>query len=122
MANKHQILKRGCNKPVEQALRNAPATFHVAYVVVAFNEGPFTECEDVGGISSCTYYILTSASTQTDVPQEIMDCLENCFNDQWNMSSNIHTYLPLTLYPRRGSRGISDIPLRHPRFTKISEL
>jgi hypothetical protein len=28
---------------------------------------------------------------------------------------NLHT--PLTLYPRRGSRGISDIPPRHPRFT-----
>jgi hypothetical protein len=25
-----------------------------------------------------------------------------------------------TLYPRRGSRGVSDIPPRHPRFTKIS--
>jgi hypothetical protein len=36
--------------------------------------------------------------------------------------SYIHTYIPLTLYPRRGSRGISDIPLRHPRFTKISKL
>jgi hypothetical protein len=32
----------------------------------------------------------------------------------------IHT--PLTLYPRRGSRGISNIPSRHPRFTKISWL
>jgi hypothetical protein len=32
----------------------------------------------------------------------------------------IHTYIPLTLYPRRGSRGISNIPPRHPRFTKIS--
>jgi WD40 repeat protein len=30
------------------------------------------------------------------------------------------TYIPLTLYPRRGSRGISDILPRHPRFTKIS--
>jgi hypothetical protein len=30
----------------------------------------------------------------------------------------IHTYIPLTLYPRTGSRGISDIPPRHPRFTK----
>jgi hypothetical protein len=29
-------------------------------------------------------------------------------------------YIPLTLYPRRGSRGISDILSRHPRFTKIS--
>jgi hypothetical protein len=32
----------------------------------------------------------------------------------------IHTYIPLKLYPRRGSRGISDIPPRHPPFTKIS--
>jgi hypothetical protein len=32
---------------------------------------------------------------------------------------NFPTYIPLTLYPRRGSRGISDIPPRHPRFTKI---
>jgi hypothetical protein len=31
-----------------------------------------------------------------------------------------YIYIPLTLYPRRGSRGISDIPPRHPRFTKIS--
>jgi hypothetical protein len=31
----------------------------------------------------------------------------------------VHTYIPLTLYPRRGSRGISNIPPRHPRFTKI---
>jgi hypothetical protein len=34
----------------------------------------------------------------------------------------LHTYIPLTLYPRRGSRGISNIPPRHPRFTKISKL
>jgi hypothetical protein len=33
---------------------------------------------------------------------------------------NTHTYIPLTLYPRRGSRGISDIPPRHPRLTKFS--
>jgi hypothetical protein len=31
----------------------------------------------------------------------------------------IHTYIPLTLYPRRGSRDISDILPRHPHFTKI---
>jgi hypothetical protein len=29
-------------------------------------------------------------------------------------------YIPLTRYLRRGTRGISDIPLRHPRFNKIS--
>jgi hypothetical protein len=33
---------------------------------------------------------------------------------------SILIYIPLTLYPRRGSRGISDINPRHPRFTKIS--
>jgi hypothetical protein len=32
----------------------------------------------------------------------------------------IHTYIPLTLYPRRGRRGISNIPPTHPRFTIIS--
>jgi hypothetical protein len=31
----------------------------------------------------------------------------------------IHTYIPLMLYPRRGSRGILDIPPKRPRFTKI---
>jgi hypothetical protein len=31
----------------------------------------------------------------------------------------LHTYIPLTLYPRRGSRDISDITLRRRRFTKI---
>jgi hypothetical protein len=30
------------------------------------------------------------------------------------------TYIPLTLYPRRGSRGVLDIPPRRPRFTKIA--
>jgi hypothetical protein len=28
----------------------------------------------------------------------------------------LHTYIPLTLYPRRGSRSISDIPPRYLRF------
>jgi hypothetical protein len=32
----------------------------------------------------------------------------------------IRTYIPLTLYLRRGSKGISNVPPRHPRFTKIS--
>jgi hypothetical protein len=32
----------------------------------------------------------------------------------------VNTYIPLTLYPL--SRGISDIPLRCPRFTKITYL
>jgi hypothetical protein len=34
--------------------------------------------------------------------------------------SSVCTYISLTLYPRRDSRGISDIPPRYPRFTKIS--
>jgi hypothetical protein len=29
-------------------------------------------------------------------------------------------YIPLKLYPRNGNRGISDIPPRRPRFTKIT--
>jgi hypothetical protein len=43
-----------------------------------------------------------------------------CFNNVLSKNTYIHTYIPLKLYPRRGSRGISDIPLRHPRFTKMS--
>jgi hypothetical protein len=35
---------------------------------------------------------------------------------QW---ATLHTYMPLKFYPRRGSRRISDIPSRHPRFTKL---
>jgi hypothetical protein len=34
--------------------------------------------------------------------------------------SLIHIYITLTLYSRRGGKGVSDIPLRRPRFTKIS--
>jgi hypothetical protein len=38
----------------------------------------------------------------------------------WEVSVTIlKTYIPLTLYLRRGSRGISNIPSRHPRFTKM---
>jgi hypothetical protein len=33
--------------------------------------------------------------------------------------SNINTYIPLTPYVRRGSRGISDIPPRRPRLSKF---
>jgi hypothetical protein len=39
---------------------------------------------------------------------------------KWSYEEHIHTYIPLTLYPRRGSRGISNIPPRYPHFTKIS--
>jgi hypothetical protein len=49
-----------------------------------------------------------------------------CYNTGFARSNSIiiiiHTYIPLTLYPRRGSRGISNIPPRHPRFTIISLL
>jgi hypothetical protein len=31
----------------------------------------------------------------------------------------IHTYIQLSLYLRSGSRGILNIPPRHPRFTKV---
>jgi hypothetical protein len=33
-----------------------------------------------------------------------------------------YTYITLTLYPRRGSRGISDIPPNHSHFAKITSL
>jgi hypothetical protein len=36
-----------------------------------------------------------------------------------NITTFTGTYIPLTLYPRRDSRSISDIPPRRPRFTKI---
>jgi hypothetical protein len=40
---------------------------------------------------------------------------------QWNIHfTNIYTYISLTLYPRRGSRGISDIPPRRLRFTNLA--
>jgi hypothetical protein len=44
--------------------------------------------------------------------------LENRASD--TLSQYIHTYIPLTLDPRSGSRGVSDIPLRRPRFTKMT--
>jgi hypothetical protein len=34
----------------------------------------------------------------------------------------IRTYISLTLYPRRGSRDLSDIAPRHPHFTKLIQL
>jgi hypothetical protein len=33
---------------------------------------------------------------------------------------NFNIYILLSFYPRKGDRGISDIPPRHPRFTKIT--
>jgi hypothetical protein len=36
-------------------------------------------------------------------------------------TTKIHT-IPLTLYPRKGSRGISEFSQRHPRYTKIIAL
>jgi hypothetical protein len=35
-------------------------------------------------------------------------------------NNNNNTYIPLTLYSRKGSRGISDIPPRRPCFIKIT--
>jgi hypothetical protein len=34
----------------------------------------------------------------------------------------MHTYLHATFYPRKDSRGITDIPPRHRRFTKMSAM
>jgi hypothetical protein len=35
-------------------------------------------------------------------------------------AEDLHTLYTLTFYPRKGSRGIPDIPPRHPRFTKMT--
>jgi hypothetical protein len=42
------------------------------------------------------------------------------FNLNYLAINQRHTYIPLTLYPRRGSRGILDIFTRRPRFTIIA--
>jgi hypothetical protein len=40
----------------------------------------------------------------------------------FGLEINEHTHTPLTFYHRKGSRGISDIPPRRPRFKKITYL
>jgi hypothetical protein len=45
-------------------------------------------------------------------------CAAQSTSHQTILFKHTYTYIPLTLYPRRGSRGISDIPPRHPCFTK----
>jgi hypothetical protein len=50
----------------------------------------------------------------TELPLQL-----SAVHGQHSFTNNNNTYIPLTLYPRRGSRGISDITLRCPRFTKI---
>jgi hypothetical protein len=37
-------------------------------------------------------------------------------------SDQVHIYIPFTLFPRSGSRDISDIPPRHPHFTNMIQL
>jgi hypothetical protein len=49
-------------------------------------------------------------------------CIRFGSRGPWVWVSRIHTYIPLTLYPRRGSRDISDSAPRRPRFTKITLL
>jgi hypothetical protein len=44
------------------------------------------------------------------------------YNTQILTKRNVYTYIPLTLYPRRGIRGISDFAPKRPRFTKITYL
>jgi hypothetical protein len=57
------------------------------------------------------------AKTALDLIMNFYKKKRNLYNKE---SEYIHSYIPLTLYPLRGSRGVSDIPPRHPRFTKIS--
>jgi hypothetical protein len=39
-----------------------------------------------------------------------------------NANRVVHTYIPLTLDPRRGIRGVSDIPPRRPRITRMTAM
>jgi hypothetical protein len=43
-----------------------------------------------------------------------------CINLSFIQFNGLGSYIPLTLYPRGGSRDISDIPPRRPRFTEIT--
>jgi hypothetical protein len=54
----------------------------------------------------------------------VRPCLYYTLEDKaWVICTHfVHSYIPLTLYHRRSSRGISDIPSRRPRFTKITYL
>jgi hypothetical protein len=42
------------------------------------------------------------------------------FLPEVHILSNIHTYIPITLDPRRDSRGVSDIPPKRPRVPKMT--
>jgi hypothetical protein len=44
------------------------------------------------------------------------------FYNQNYVFKHTRTYMPLTLYPRRGSRDISDVPSRHQRVSAINPL
>jgi hypothetical protein len=70
-------------------------------------------------------HLLRMASEQTDpvARMEYIAGIRNNYKSLLNKRLQIihtYTYIPLTLHPRRGSRGISNIPPRHPRSTKIS--
>jgi hypothetical protein len=50
----------------------------------------------------------------------LLDVVKDYYSALTLRKSKIHTYIPLTLYPRGGSKVTSDIPTRPPRFTKIT--
>jgi hypothetical protein len=54
--------------------------------------------------------------TQFPIPIELSN--KNTTISSLRLCDN--TYILLTLYPQRNNRGISDIPPRHPHFTKIT--
>jgi hypothetical protein len=58
--------------------------------------------------------------TSFHVPYTHLSFLQNLLINS-NSYAPLETYvrnIPFTLYPRRGSRGVSNIPPRHPRFQK----
>jgi hypothetical protein len=53
------------------------------------------------------------SSCQDDTPKEYGQ------SEQLPITSYLHAYIPVKIDPLRGSKGISDIPPRRPRFTKM---
>jgi hypothetical protein len=52
----------------------------------------------------------------------ILTGLVTLISKPWRSPVFIHTYVPLTLYPRRNVRDFSDIPPRRPCYTKTTSL
>jgi hypothetical protein len=73
-------------------------------------------CSSVLGHERCEYKSQLSMNIMTHARKNIV----SHFGKHNRRGLKIHTYISLTLYPRKVSRGILDILPRRPRFTKIT--